>query len=178
MPKQQFTKTALAMGLACLGASWLAGAANVPAADKKFMEDAAVDGMTEVEAGKIAQGRASNADVKQFASRMVEDHTKAGDKLKSIASSKGVALPSGPDKKHQADLDKLSKSQNFDRDYMDAMVKDHKKAVGDFEKQSKSAKDPDVKNFASSTLPTLQEHLKMAEDTDKAVKSAKPAKGK
>ena len=130
------------------------------------MDTAADAGMTEVEAGKLAQSKASSPDVKSFGSRMVDDHSKANDKLKSIASAKSVTLPSGPSKAHQAALDKLGSSKNFDKDFAAMMVKDHKEAVSLFEKESKS-RDSDLSGFASSTLPTLQEHLKMAEDLGK-----------
>ena len=57
----------------------------------------------------------------------------------------------------------LSNGQQFDTEYMQAMVKDHKSAVESFEKASKEAKDADVKAFATKTLPTLKHHLSMAE---------------
>lgn len=197
MSKQRCTRTALAIAISCLAVPVFAqgnaspqgpsstkshdaaSAARSPAAgalsapDRKFMQDAAIGGLEEVELGKLAQQKAASDDVKQFGQRMSDDHAKANDKLQSIASAKGVTLPTRLDKKAQADVDKLSTSKHFDRDYMAMMVKDHEKDVGDFRKQSKSAKDPDLKEFASSTLPTLQEHLKLAEDTNKAVKTAK-----
>jgi uncharacterized protein (DUF305 family) len=112
--------------------------------------------------------------VKQFAQRMVTDHGKANDELKSIASGKGVTLPTALDKQHQSHSEKLQrlKGPEFDREYMKHMVDDHKKAVADFEKASKSAKDNDVKSFASKTLPTLQEHLKMAQSTQSQLKGS------
>jgi putative membrane protein len=184
MIRQDLTRTALA--IAVLGvltgapatfaqgtpskgpaASKASGSTQLSASDKKFMETAADAGMTEVEAGKLAQSKASSADVKSFGSRMVDDHTKANDKLKAIAGEKNVTLPSGPSKAHQAALDKLDKSKNFDKDFSAMMVKDHKEAVSLFQKESKS-KDSDLSGFASSTLPTLQDHLKMAQDLGKA----------
>jgi len=149
--------------------------------DRKFVEEAAKGGMAEVELGQLASQRAQSPDVKQFAQRMVTDHGKANDQLKQVASSKGVELPSGTDKSTQRKMDKLQKLQGaeFDKAYMNDMVKDHKKDVKDFQKQAKSAKDPDVKNFAAQTLPTLQEHLQMAEAAQKSAKGeAKSAKGK
>jgi putative membrane protein len=113
--------------------------------------------------------------VKQFGTRMVDDHSKANDDLKQVASSKGIPLPSALDSEHKskmAKLEKLSGAQ-FDRAYMDDMVSDHKKDVAEFEKQAKSGNDADIKGFASKTLPTLQQHLSLAESTDKAVKGGK-----
>jgi len=143
--------------------------------DRKFVETAAKDGMAEVELGQVAQQKAQNPQVKEFASRMVQDHGKANDELKTLASSKGVQLPTETDRSHKHEADELNKksADKFDREYMEEMVKDHKKDVKEFEKQAKNAKDADVRNFASKTLPTLQEHLKMAEAAQKAVKSGK-----
>ena len=140
--------------------------------DHSFVEKAALGGMAEVELGNLAQQKASSDQVKQFASRMVEDHGKANDELKQIASSKGIDLPTALDRKHRSDVDRLGKMSGaqFDRAYMSHMVDDHKKDVADFKKASTSAKDGDVKGFASKTLPTLQEHLQLAQKTNDAVK--------
>ena len=149
--------------------------AKMSSADKAFVQKAAVGGLAEVEMGKLAQQKAGSDQVKQFGTRMVDDHSKANDDLKQVASSKGLALPSDLDSEHKGKLAKLEKlsGAQFDRAYMDDMVADHKKDVTEFEKQSKSGGDADVKGFASKTLPTLPEHLTLAESTDKAVKSSK-----
>ncbi|HZZ95042.1 MAG TPA: DUF4142 domain-containing protein [Usitatibacter sp.] len=146
--------------------------------DRKFLENAAKDGLAEVELGQLASQRAESAEVKQFGQRMVQDHGKANDQLKQLASSKGVDVPTETDKSHQKKMEKLQKLQGaqFDKQYMDDMVKDHKKDVKEFQKEAKSAKDPDVKNFAAQTAPTLQEHLQMAEAAQKAAKGEKSAK--
>ena len=149
--------------------------ASVPAADKAFVEKAAVGGMAEVQMGKMAQQKGSSDQVKQFGSRMVEDHSKANDELKQIASGKGLQLPSAPDAHDQQEMARMQKlsGAEFDRAYMDHMVKDHKKDIAEFKKQASSGKDPEIKAFAAKTLPTLQEHLKMAEAADAEVKKAK-----
>ena len=150
-------------------------AAKVSSADKSFVEKAAIGSMAEVQMGKLAQQKAGSDQVKQFGTRMVDDHSKANDDLKQVASHKGITLPSDLDAKHKnkmAKLEKLSGAQ-FDRAYMDDMVSDHKKDVAEFEKQAKSGNDADIKGFASKTLPTLQQHLSLAESTDKAVKGGK-----
>jgi len=150
-------------------------AAKVSSADKSFVEKAAIGSMAEVQMGKLAQQKAGSDQVKQFGTRMVDDHSKANDDLKQVASSKGIPLPSALDSEHKskmAKLEKLSGAQ-FDRAYMDDMVSDHKKDVAEFEKQAKSGNDADIKGFASKTLPTLQQHLSLAESTDKAVKGGK-----
>ena len=151
--------------------------ASVAAADKAFVQKAAVGGMAEVEMGKMAQQKGSSDQVKQFGSRMVEDHSKANDELKKIASSKGIALPTDLDAKHKSKMDKMQKlsGAQFDRAYMDDMVADHKQDVAEFRKEANSGKDSDLKAFAAKTLPTLEDHLKMAQSTDAAVKGTKSA---
>ena len=154
-----------------------AGGASLAAADKTFVQKAAVGGIAEVEMGKMAQQKGSSDQVKQFGSRMVEDHSKANDELKQVASSKGITLPTDLDAKHKSKMDKMQKlsGAQFDRAYMDDMVADHKEDVADFKKQASSGKDSDLKAFASKTLPTLEDHLKMAQSTDAAVKGSKSA---
>jgi len=141
--------------------------------DRKFLESAAKDGLAEVELGQLASQRAESPEVKQFGQRMVQDHGKANDQLKQLAQSKGLDVPAETDKSHQKKMEKLQKlsGAQFDKQYMDDMVKDHKKDVKEFQKQAKSAKDADVKNFAAQTAPTLQEHLQMAEAAQKTAKS-------
>jgi putative membrane protein len=145
---------------------------SLSAADKDFVMKAANGGMAEVAGGQTAVQKATNADVKTFGQRMVDDHGKANDELKQLATTKGLALPTAPDAEHQKKLDELSKKTGkaFDKAYMDDMVKDHEKDVAEFQKESTSAQDPDLKNWVTKTLPTLQDHLRMAKDTQKKVK--------
>ena len=147
-------------------------AAKLAGADKTFVEKAAIGGMAEVELGNLAQQKAASDDVKKFGARMVTDHGKANDELKQIASTKGVQLPSALDKKHQSDMDRLQKMSgaDFDKAYMNHMVDDHKQDVAEFKKEANGGRDGDVKGFASKTLPTLEEHLKLAQATHDAVK--------
>jgi putative membrane protein len=133
------------------------------AADKDFAMKAAQGGMAEVSLGQMAAQKATDADVKNFGNRMVNDHGKAGDELKQLATNKGIALPTDLDaeaKKTSADLSK--KSKDFDKSYMNDMVKDHEKDVKEFEKASKDVQDPDLKSWASKTLPVIQDHLNIA----------------
>jgi len=137
---------------------------SLSAADQNFVKKAAEGGMAEVELGNLAKEKASSPEVKQFGERMVTDHTKANEQLKTLASEKGVTLPTSLDAKDEATKDRLSKlsGERFDRAYMNDMVKDHTKDVSEFKKESAAAKDPDIKSFASQTLPTLEDHLKEA----------------
>ena len=143
--------------------------------DSKFVEDAAIGGMAEVELGKLAAEKATSADVKQFAQRMVDDHSKANEELSSLASSKGITLPTAVDAKVQAHVEHLSKlsGAEFDQEYMKMMVSDHDKDVAEFEREANSGKDPDVKAWASKTLPTLREHQTMAKSISTSTAGAK-----
>jgi putative membrane protein len=134
-------------------------------ADAPFIGNAAMDGLAEVELGRLAMQSASSSDVKQFAQRMVDDHSKAGDELKGLASRKSVELASKVDRQHRAVRDRLAKLKGaaFDKAYMGQMVTAHLQAVTLFQEEAQKGQDPDVKAWAAKTLPTLQEHLKMAQ---------------
>jgi putative membrane protein len=144
--------------------------AATSSADHSFVMEAARGGLAEVELGNLAKQKAQSEDVKKFADRMVQDHSKANDELKSLARTKNITLPTDLDSKDKATKDRLSKLSGsaFDRAYMQDMVTDHKKDVSDFRKESQSGKDPEVKAFASKTLPTLEEHLQLAQNASKA----------
>jgi putative membrane protein len=138
--------------------------ATVSASDKKFVRDAAQGGLAEVELGKMATEKASNPDVKKFGQRMVDDHSKANDQLKQVASSKGITVPDKLNAKDEMTKQRLSKlsGDQFDKAYMSDMVKDHTQDVAEFQRESSSGADPDVKSFAAQTLPTLKDHLREA----------------
>jgi putative membrane protein len=182
MKQLAIRKSALAIALLGLTASPLIGhaagngdlAPSLSSGDQKFVEKAAEGGMAEVQLGQLAAQRAQSDEVKQFAQRMVTDHSTANDKLKKVASQKGITLPANLDSSTQREYEKLEKlsGNKFDREYMSHMVADHKNDVKEFESEAKSAKDADIKTFASTTLPTLQEHLKMAQSTEAAAKNA------
>jgi putative membrane protein len=140
--------------------------------DEQFIQTAGQAGMTEVKLGELASQKASSAQVKEFGAMMVKDHGKANQELQELAGKKGVTLPSELDAKYRGKVDKLSKlsGEAFDKEYASDMVSDHKKAVSDFEKASKSAADPDLKAWAGQTLPTLQGHLQHAQELKKGAK--------
>jgi putative membrane protein len=138
---------------------------TLSASDQRFMKEAAQGSAAEVELGQLAREKAESPDIKAFAQRMVEDHTKANDQLKQVAGQKGVPLPPQPDAKDSAEKTRLGKMSGaqFDKAYMNYMVADHKKDVAALEKEASHASDPDLRNFAQATLPTLQSHLQQAE---------------
>jgi putative membrane protein len=141
-------------------------AKHMTASERMFIRKAAEGGKAEVELGKLAQEKAASPEVKQFGERMVNDHSKANDQLKEVAQKEGVTLPTKLDAKDaatKARLEKLS-GEAFDRAYMKDMVADHAKDVREFKNEAKNGKDPDVKNFAAQTAPTLENHLKEAKN--------------
>jgi putative membrane protein len=140
--------------------------------DKKFAKNAAIGGMTEVELGKLAVQKGSSDAVKQFGQKMIDDHTKANDQLKQIASKEGIDIPQSLSSKQQSHVDKLAKLSGpaFDKAYMKDAVKDHEKDVSEFQSEAQYGSDPNIKLFASNTLPTLQQHLAAAKDLNKTEK--------
>lgn len=173
----RYSLIALAVGALCLSGS--AFAADPSAApkdknakmamdekDKDFMMEAGKGGMDEVAMGKMAEKQGQSSEVKDFGKRMVTDHSKANKELMALAKKKGVTLDTSSKPEKMSDSD-------FDKSYMDEMVKDHEKDVAAFEKEAKNGQDADVKAWAKQTLPTLKSHLKMAKEVQKKVDSKK-----
>ena len=159
-PQQAETKKASgggqASGNTTSGGSQETGG-QLSAADKAFMMQAAKDGMMEVHMGQMAQQQGQSEQIKKLGKMIEQDHTKANNQLMAIAQKKGVQL----DTKHK--MSKLDKG-NFDQAWLGHMTKEHHKDIAAFQKASQSASDPDVKKFASKTLPVLQKHLKAVQD--------------
>lgn len=141
-------------------------------ADVKFIQDAARAGIAEVQAARLAKGKAEGQEVKDFARRMEEDHAKANVELERLAKSKGVQLPGDVDRKHHRMMDELRShtAAQFEHEYLKQQVSDHRKVVREFDREAKHGHDADVKKWAADQLPALREHLKMAEDTMKGLK--------
>lgn len=140
--------------------------AKLNAQDRDFVKQAAMGNLEEVDEAKLAAQHAQRDDVKNFAQQMITDHTKANSDLQAIASRLGVTPPAQLDKEHATRLARLSKltGPQFDKTYIQDQVAEHRKTVSLFEKEAKSGQNPDLKTFASNTLPTLQRHLQMAQD--------------
>ncbi|WP_448192558.1 DUF4142 domain-containing protein [Azospirillum sp. sgz301742] len=133
--------------------------------ETEFLKTAALSGMAEVQMGKMAEQKASEKGVKDFARRMVEDHGKANEHLKKIAAGSNLALPhdlDAADKVQMEDLQKLS-GRTFDYHYIGGQKQAHRNAVALFEQEAKSGKHDAVKRFAEQTLPTLRDHLAKAD---------------
>ena len=133
---------------------------KLSAADKTFMMNAAKGGMMEVEWGKLAAQNGQSADVKKFGNRMVTDHSKANSELMALAKQQGVSLPGA----------KSPGKWKSDKDYMDMMVTDHQADLAEFQKEAQGGTDPDVKAFAAKYSKIVQEHLRMAKQTQGKLK--------
>jgi len=140
-----------------------AKASTVSTADKKFAIAAAQGGMAEVKLGELAAKQGSSEKVKEFGQKMVEDHGKANEDLKSVAMNEGLTLPTEPNADQKATMARLMKLHGaaFDSAYLKAMKMDHKMDVAAFKKEAAGGKDPGIKGFASKTLPVVEEHYQM-----------------
>jgi putative membrane protein len=163
----QFCILALATGALNLAAAARAadttptgGGSSLSEKDKTFMKKAAKGGMMEVTMGQMAEQKAQKEDVKSFGKRMVTDHSKANDELKSIASKKGFELPN---KEHAG-------KWTSDKAYIETMVKDHEKDLAEFKEEANSGSDPDVKKFADDTSKVIQEHLDLVKQIQAKLK--------
>lgn len=136
---------------------------------KDFTAKAASGGMMEVELGNLAEQKGSSQAVKDFGKMMVDDHSKINDKLKGIASDKNITLPATVTSDQRKDIDKLSKKSgaDFDKDYVNMMIDDHKKDISEFKKAEEKVSDNDIKTFITNALPTLQKHLDAVENIKK-----------
>ena len=132
--------------------------------DQAFVQEAGVGGLAEVEMGRLAVQKAKDDRVRQFGQKIIDDHSKANEELKQAASQEGLNVPSTLDEKHKATMNRLEKlsGEEFDAAYSKLMVKDHKEDVSLFEKHSKEGGSA-VQKFAAETVPTLKNHLQMAE---------------
>ncbi len=139
--------------------------------DKMFLKDAAAGNMAEVAAGKVALDKSSNEQVKQFAQKMVDDHTKLQDQLKPVAQQLNVDLPTEPKAKDKAMMTKMQgmSGADFDKAYMRDMVKDHTKDLQQFKKEASTGKDSQVKDLAQQGSTVIQGHLDMAKQVASSV---------
>jgi putative membrane protein len=156
-----------------LAGGWAAAqiASGASSPDGKFAAAAASGGMAEVKLGQLAQQNGNSGAVKSFSQQMVTDHSKAGDDLKSVAQKEGMILPIDISKQDQDTYDRLSQlhGAQFDKEYAQDMVKDHQKDIADFQKEASSGKNASLTDFATRTLPTLKNHLRMAQDVEHKV---------
>ena len=138
----------------------------------EFAVKAADSGLAEVNASEVAQEKAQDQRVKDFAAMMVQDHTKTNEELKSLVAGKNITLPTAPGEPHLENIADLNSytGADFDKEYMDLMVSDHEKAVSLFEDASEDVEDAELRAFAAKTLPALQKHLEQARTIRDALK--------
>jgi len=137
---------------------------TVSSNDAAFVKTLAAGGMAEVETGKVAAKRASNNDVKKFAEKMVTDHSKTNDKLKSLAKARKVELPTSttPEQQEKKAMLEAQRGIAFDRQYIQSQVQAHEKTVQLLQQQIASGQDANTRQFAQEILPTVKHHLEMA----------------
>jgi putative membrane protein len=141
-------------------------ATTVSHSDAAFLKDAGEGGMDEVKLGQLAQQNGVNEHVKKFGQHMVDDHSKMNNELQALAARKNVTMPTDISVLQHASYKLLStkSGEGFDKSYISSMVKDHEDDIAAFRKEASEGTDADVKALASKALPTLEEHLRMAQD--------------
>lgn len=141
---------------------------KIASGDQKMMRDIAHSNIAEIEAGKLALQRSQSDDVKSFAQKMIDDHTKAQQELQALADSKGVKLPTEPDAKHKA-LSKVMatlKGDAYDKRYLkQGGLNDHENTHKLLERVQTKAKDADLKAYAAKTINVVHQHLTLAQET-------------
>ena len=161
----------VAAALVALTGSAAAQVQLVSDQDREFVNKAATGGLAEVELGRIAAQRAARPSVRSFGERMVTDHGRSSEQLASLARSKGIEVPTALEPSQQAVRDRLSSlsGNDFDRDYMSEMVRDHTEDIALFERAAETSTDPDLKAWATRSLPMLREHLALARQVNSEV---------
>ncbi|HET8995042.1 MAG TPA: DUF4142 domain-containing protein [Acetobacteraceae bacterium] len=158
----------LSLGLIAAGLIGLAatpGLAAPSSQSKAFASNAAQSGLAEVQEGQLAQQKASSPQVRRFGQTLEQDHSAANQRLQEIAQQEKITLPAQPSHKQRSELKKLRRlsGQQFDRAFAQEEVKDHQKAIAQFEREARSGKDATMKTFARDTLPVLRKHLQIAQ---------------
>jgi len=161
----------VAAALVALTGSAAAQVQLVSDQDREFVNKAATGGLAEVELGRIAAQRAARPSVRSFGERMVTDHGRGNAELATLARSKGIEVPTALEPSQQAMRDRLSglSGNDFDRDYMSEMVRDHTEDIALFERAAETSTDPDLKAWATRSLPMLREHLALARQVNSEV---------
>ncbi len=144
--------------------------AGLSSGDRSFVMEAARDGLGEVQIAQLAQQKASSDQVKDLAQKLVNDHQKANDELKSIASQENITLPTEPSQKDKARIDRLSKlsGQRFDQAFLKEQVRDHQKDIRAFRQEADNGQDAQLKQFAQKNLDVMQQHLSMVQKDENA----------
>lgn len=142
-----------------------AQSAQMAQSDQEFVKKAAAAGLAEVETGKLAKKRASSDEVREMAEQMIDDHSRANDRLTAIASRQNISLPKEPGDEERREMERLQKlsGQAFDRALLAHERKAHRETIALYSKQAESGSNPELKQFAAEQLPKLREHLEKVE---------------
>lgn len=138
--------------------------------DRQIVMNMAQQHMAEIETSRMAQTKSQNAQVKNFAQQMIDDHTRALGEVRQLAQSRKLTVPSELDRTHKARVNRLARLEGeaFDRAYLaQAGVSDHKKSHDMLRKAEARAKDPELKALAARTLPIVDQHLNSAQQLHK-----------
>lgn len=164
------TATGSATGTGTQASTGAGGTGPLSASDQKMLKTMALNNLAEIEAGRMAQSKTQSEEVRSFAQRMIDDHTKALEDVRQLAQARGVSLPTELDRANKRKADRMASlsGEAFDRAYMaQAGVDDHKKNHALLQQAQTRAKDPDVKALAARTLPIVHEHLNSAQQLHK-----------
>ncbi len=161
-------KTYVLAGIVAGMALWttgLAQQANLTEQDRNFLQDMAQGNRVEVQLGRIAEQKATDPEVKDFARRMINDHSKLQNQLETFASARNLKLPTSTTTQQQNLVSQLqgASSSDFDRQYITTMLQEHKQDIAKVQQQMAATQDPAVQDLAAKTLPILQNHVRIAE---------------
>jgi putative membrane protein len=147
--------------------------------DADFLRTASHINQAEVDAGRMAMERAIDPEVRRFGEMLANDHRESLQELEQLASQQDIALPQQLDNKHQQMLSRLSQLQGaqFDREFINEMVKRHEEAISRFENQMRSGRDAQAKSYAANAIPSLREHLRIAREIEARLASGRSATG-
>jgi putative membrane protein len=147
-----------------VGAAAMTASAALSSSDRDFLQKATSSGLAEIAAAQLAQQRAGSPQVRQFADRMIADHTQANSELQEIAGE-DVELPSQPAGHDGAAVQRLRglNGAAFDRAYVQDQLSNHQQLIAMFRREANSGQDPELKAFAQKTVPILQQHLQLAQ---------------
>lgn len=136
---------------------------NLTGSERNFLQSAAEINSTEVELGRIAEQKSSNPDIQKIGQSLIRDHTAANQQLQRLASSKGVTITEQPTSSQQRMINSLSQTtgDRFNKQFLRQTRLSHERALALFERTSRRAQDPDIRNWASQMVPPVKEHLAM-----------------
>lgn len=158
-----------------------AASASLGKGDQSILLDIAQANMAEIEAAKVAQGKSQNAELKTFAQQMIDDHTKALTEVLQLAGARGVTVPTEVDKRHKAMAGKLAalSGDAFDKAYLaQCGVAEHRKMQWQLAAAAKKARDPELRALAGRMQPTVEQHIKAAQQLGRAKPAAATGAGK